>query len=113
MSKYEETMEMIRQRTGMAQDSDDSRVICFTRGEVESLSDYLDVYLPGNLQEDAEWDNLQWLYNIMSVWKKIDDLDKQLIAEKNAAKKKDGVKPDYEREIKVDTYGDNAEVSFF
>jgi hypothetical protein len=106
-------MEMIRQRTGIAQDSDDSRVIRFTRGEIESLSDYLDVYLPGNLREDAEWDNLQWLYNIMSAWKKIDDLDKQLIAEKNAAKKKDGVKPDYEREINVDTYGDNADVSFF
>lgn len=104
MSKYEETMEMIRQKTGMAQDSDDTRVIRFTRGEVESLSDFLDCYLPGNLQ---------WLHNVMSAWKKIDDLYKQIIAEKNAAKKKDGVKPDYEREIKLDTYGGNTEDSFF
>lgn len=110
MSKYEETMEMIRQKTGMAQDSDDSRVIRFTRGEVELLSDYLDAYLPGNLREDDEWDNLQWLHNVMSAWKKIDDLYKQLIAEKNAAKKKDGVKPDSEREIK---WEDDTEAFFF
>lgn len=108
MSKYDETMELIRQHTAPKY-----YAIQLTEGEVKALSIYLDAYLPENLREDSEWDNLEWLHNVMGAWKKIDDLSKQLIAEKNAAKKKDGVKPDYEREIKVDTYGGNAEVSFF
>jgi len=70
MSKYDETMELIRQKTA-------SRLceIPFTEDEVGALSIYMEAYLPE-----------KWLRNIMSAWKKIDDADKG-IAEQNKANK--------------------------
>lgn len=81
MSKYDETMELIRQKTA-------SKLceIPFTEDEVGALSIYMEAYLPENLRNDDEWDNLEWLHNIMSAWKKIDDADKG-IAERNKANK--------------------------
>lgn len=85
MSKYDETMEMIRQKTGSAQDDENCYTIRFTSGEIESLSDYFNVYLPSNLQNDDDWDNLKWLYNIMGAWKKIEDAEEARMAKERAA----------------------------
>lgn len=73
MSKYDETMELIRQHTAPKY-----YAIQLTEGEIKALSIYLDAYLPGNLREDGEWDNLEWLHNVMGAWKKIEDADKEI-----------------------------------
>ena len=45
--------------------------ITLTANETASLLDYLEVWFPENLKsEEEDWDSLEWLYNVLSVWKK-------------------------------------------
>ena len=45
--------------------------ITLTADETASLLDYLEVWFPENLKsEEEDWDSLEWLYNVLSVWKK-------------------------------------------
>ena len=47
----------------------DATGVTLTPDEAASLLDYLEVWFPENLKDD-DWDSLQWLYNVMNVWKK-------------------------------------------
>lgn len=44
--------------------------VTLTKEEAASLLDYLETWFPHNLRDEEEWDSLQWLYNVLSVWKK-------------------------------------------
>lgn len=44
--------------------------VTLTADETCSLLDYLEVWFPENLKGEEDWDSLEWLYNVLSVWKK-------------------------------------------
>lgn len=46
-----------------------------TRNEAESLYDYLETgFIPYLADVKGEIDNMQWVYNICTIWKKCDQL---------------------------------------
>ena len=70
MGKIEECEQEIRKhdyQLGKAKDG--ASGVTLTADEVTSLLDYLEVWFPENLKQD-DWDSLQWLYNVLNVWKK-------------------------------------------
>lgn len=44
-----------------------------TRSEAESLFEILETHLIEIVRDDEEIDNLNWLYNILVIWKKCRD----------------------------------------
>lgn len=45
-----------------------------TKDEAESLIDFIEVNIFEQIKNDPDTDNMVWLYNVCSVWKKCQNL---------------------------------------
>lgn len=45
-------------------------MIELTESEAESLRDYLEINLIGNIRDNPDVDSMLWLDNMMSIWRK-------------------------------------------
>jgi len=44
--------------------------VAITKGEAVSLFDYLEIHLLDDIRSDYDIDSMEWLHNMMNVWKK-------------------------------------------
>ena len=44
--------------------------VTITMGEAVSLFDYLEIHLLDDIRSDYDIDSMEWLHNMMNVWKK-------------------------------------------
>lgn len=58
----------------MADTKKNNDVVTITREEAESLNELLECNLLQVVRDDREIDSLQWLLNILNIWKKCDAL---------------------------------------
>lgn len=52
-------------------------MIEITKGEAESLMDFIETNIFDNIRADEDVDSIEWLCNIMSVYKKCKESEKE------------------------------------